>query len=325
MSGKSKKFIRRIISHIGIIFLALAGFIIYNQLKEYSLNEVILQITSIPWQHVMIACFTCVCGYVVLSVYDFFALRYIGKKLPWWKWMLAGSLGFAISNNAGNAAISGGAIRYRLYTRWRIRGGEIVKMLAFSGFTYFLGAASVVILGYFLVPSDEFVHSAFMHSLFVGCLAFWLAYVSLCFSFGGKVVKFGKLHFHMPRGRMALTQSLLGATDSILAGLVLYFLSMHIANISAIDFIAVFVVAQSAGIFSQVPGGVGVFEGVVMLAMPANVDKAALFGSLLAFRVIYFLLPLAGIGTWFIIYERKLRAEMKTWKIFSHAKKNRKK
>ena len=74
-----------------------------------------------------------------------------------------------------------------------------------------------------------------------------------------------------------------------------------------------FAIAQTTGVFSQVPGGIGVFESVFLLALPDAVDKANIFGALLAYRIIYYVLPLIGVGGLFFIYERWLRARMKRW------------
>ncbi len=78
-------------------------------------------------------------------------------------------------------------------------------------------------------------------------------------------------------------------------------------------FIGLFVIAQTAGVFSQVPGGMGVFETVFLAAFPDSVNKADVFGALLAYRIIYYVLPLIGVGGLFFIYERWLRARMRHW------------
>jgi len=309
------------VSHIGLLFFLLAVGMLYWQLRSRSISDILDFMTDIPIVNIICALVLCVAEYLTLSCYDCLALHYIGKKLRWWKWMLAGMMGFVISNNAGNAAISGGAIRYRLYTRWRIKAGDIVKMLTFSGFTYYLGAAAVVVAGYNLLP-DETVA---MTVMLFGCCVFLAAYFGSCLFFQGKTFKIGQLAFRVPSLATAITQTALGMTDSILAGLVLYFLTMHIAPISVVQFVAIFVVAQSAGIFAQVPGGIGVFEGVVMLVMPESVDQAALFGSLIAFRIVYYLVPLVSVGTTFFIYEGGLKSKMKKWKIFQPVGKIRKK
>jgi phosphatidylglycerol lysyltransferase len=54
----------------------------------------------------------------------------------------------------------------------------------------------------------------------------------------------------------------------------------------------VFLIALVAGTASQVPGGLGVFEAVVMLLVGPRMDSRALLAALVAFRAVYLLLPL---------------------------------
>ncbi len=319
MSAKTKRFIKKLISYSGIFFFILAAGMLYWQLRNYSLRDIANAIMAIPLTNLALACVACLAGYFALALYDYLALNYVGenKKVSWWKWMLAGMLGFAISNNAGHAVVSGGAIRYRLYTRWRVRSGDIVKMLTLSGFTYFLGAAAIVVIGYFLVPHDIFNRSAGLSMglnwLFGVCLAAIVAYFVMTVFFHNKTIKIAQLKFQVPTTKMAVMQMGLGITDSVLAGLVLYFCLAPFVDIPFGTFIGLFVIAQTAGVFSQVPGGMGVFETVFLVALPETVDKANIFGALLAYRIIYYVLPLIGVGGLFFIYERWLRARMRRW------------
>lgn len=317
MSARTKRLIKKAISYSGILFFILAIGMLWWQLREYSFSDIVHAILDIPLLNLVLAVFACFAGYLVLSLYDCLALKYIGEHVSWWKWMLAGMLGFAISNNAGHAVVSGGAIRYRLYTRWRIRAGDIVKMLTISGFTYFLGASAIVIGGYFLIPSTVFDNSVGfsvgLNTLFAFCLAALLAYFATTIIFENKSIKIGNLRFQVPTTKMALVQTILGIGDSVLAGLVLYFCMIPFVDIPFTTFIGLFVIAQTTGVFSQVPGGIGVFETVFLIALPDTVDKANIFGALLAYRIIYYLLPLIGSGTLFFVYERWLRSRMKKW------------
>lgn len=317
MSAKSKRIFKKIISYAGLVFFALAIGMLWWQLRDYSFTDIWAALRAIPLMNLGLAAAAAFFGYVALSFYDFLALRYVGKVVSWWKWMLAGILGFAISNNAGHAVISGGAIRYRLYTRWRIRAGEILKMLIFSGFTYFLGCAATVILGYFLIPHSLFAESVGasigMHTMFVFCCAALGAYFAMTVFFRNKTVKLGAGGFKIPNTEIAASQMLLGMLDSVLAGLVLFFCLTPFVDIPFGTFIGLFVIAQVAGVFSQVPGGIGVFESIFLIALPGDVDRASIFGALLAFRIIYYVLPLMGAGGLFFIYERWLRNRMKRW------------
>lgn len=317
MSVKAKRLIKKIISYSGILFFILAVGMLWWQLHNYSLSDIMHAILDIPLVNLAMACIACILGYLALSLYDFLALNYVGGRVSWWKWMLAGMLSFAISNNAGHAVVSGGAIRYRLYTRWRIRGGDILKMLTISGFTYFLGASAIVVISYFLIPHNMFDTSIGanigINALFFCCLVPLLAYFMISIIFHKKNIKIAKLEFQIPSLRMALTQTILGIMDSVLAGLVLYFCLTPFVEIPFSIFIGLFAIAQSTGVFSQVPGGIGVFETVFLVALPDSVDKASIFGALLAFRIIYYVLPLIGMGSLFFIYERWLRSRMKRW------------
>ncbi len=317
MSVRTKRLMKRLISYSGILFFMLAAGMLWWQLRTYSLSDIAHAILDIPFTNLVLAALACFVGYIVLSLYDCLALRYVGGHVSWWKWMLAGMLGFAISNNAGHAVVSGGAIRYRLYTRWRIRAGDIVKMLTFSGFTYFLGASAIVVIGYFLIPDNMFDSSVGfsvgLNAMFAFCLAALLAYFATSIIFDDKSVKIGNLRFQIPTTKMAFLQTILGIADSVLAGLVLYFCMIPFVEIPFTTFIGLFVIAQSTGVFSQVPGGIGVFESIFLIALPDNIDKANIFGALLAYRVIYYVLPLIGSGALFFVYERWLRSRMKRW------------
>ena len=317
MSVRAQRVFKKIISYAGVFFFILAAGMLMYQLRNYSLNDIINAIFAIPKRNLIAACVACLAGYLALSLYDFLALNYVGAgaRVSWWKWMLAGMLGFAISNNAGHAVVSGGAIRYRLYTRWRITGGDILKMLTFSGFTYFLGCAAIVIIGFFLIPRDLITSGAGvgLGALFIFCLGVLLAYFGMTVFFHDKQIKIGQIVFRIPRTKTAFLQTVLGITDSVLAGMVLYFCLIPFWHISFGTYIGLFVIAQTTGVFSQVPGGIGVFETIFLLALPDNVDKATVFGALLAYRIIYYVLPLIGVGGLFVIYERLLRARIKRW------------
>ncbi len=321
MSVKTKRFFKRLIGYAGLFFFVLAAGMLYWQLRNYSLMDILRSLWHIPFANLVMASIACFVGYVALSLYDYLALEYVGRKVSWWKWMLAGMLGFAISNNAGSAAVSGGAIRYRLYTRWRVPGADIIKMITFSGLTFFLGYAAVAVIGYFLVPHEILQDSVSIGitGLFIACLSLILAYYAIAIVFCDKSIRIGEIKFHIPSIGTATVQTFLGIMDALCAGLVLYFcLIPYVPDLPFGMFMGLYVIAAVAGVFSQTPGGIGVFESIFLIALPkivpsGNVNEASVFGALLAYRIIYYVLPLIGVGGLFFIYERWLRARMKRW------------
>jgi len=231
----------------------------------------------------------------VLALYDRLAIRYVGRTLAVWKWLLAGFLGFAISNNAGTAVVSGAAIRYSLYTRRKFRMHEIFSMIIFSGFTYFIGCISIVVAGYFLISKD--MEGAYLVSVaFWPCLAAFITYFALA-AFYKKSIDMGGYYIRMPSVGTAAMQATLGMSESLVSSFVLYLVLSPLVEIPFHVFVGVFIISHALGMLTPVPGALGVFEGLFMLLLPIEKGyEPAVFGALIARRVIYFLIPLMIAG-----------------------------
>ena len=310
MAGQSKKIFKKLLSWAGLFFFALAAFMLYHQLSKYSLEDIKNALFSIPGKNLGMACLASVCGYVALSSYDFLALRYIKRKLAAWKWIFAGFIGFSVSNNAGHAIVSGGTIRYRLYTRWRFQGTEIVRMVTFSGFTYLVACFFLIIVGYFITPSHAFGAgsvSKLTTEIVTLCSVIGLIGYFALSLFYKKSLTIKGVVLTMPNIKMALAQVFIGAADILMASLVLYFALISFVDIPFSTFIGVFIIAQVLGVFSQVPGGLGVFEGLFMYIIPGEHNQATLFGALIAYRIIYYLLPMIISAVMLFSYEGYLK------------------
>ena len=283
MAFKTKRLLKKIVSWSGLFFFVVAAYMIYHQLSKYKLEDIKDALVSIPAHNLFLACMASLGGYVALSSYDFLALRYIGRKLAPWKWIFAGFIGFSISNNAGHAIVSGGAIRYRLYTRWRFHASEIVRMVTFSGFTYLVACFFLIILGYFLTPDHAFGEGSVSH-----LTTLTVTVISAL----GLLIYFGASLFYK---KPIIIKDV--------ASLVLYYSLTPFMDIPFDVFIGVFIIAQVLGVFSQVPGGLGVFEGLFLYIIPGDHNQALIFGALIAYRIIYYLFPLIISGIVLFTYE----------------------
>lgn len=320
---KQKRFLKKLVSWLGLFFFGLASFMIYRQLSKYTLAEIEDAIMSVPNKNILLACMASFCGYMALSSYDYLALKYIKHKIAAWKWMFAGFIGFAVSNNAGHAIVSGGAIRYRLYTRWRVSATDILKMVTFSGFTYLVACFFLVIIGY--VCSSEHVLSS-VSSPYVNWSIIIFSVGGLLFYLWGSIfykkpIIIKEVEFDAPTPQMAVAQIIIGSIDILMASLVLYFIMESYISIPFFTFIGAFIIAQVLGVYSQVPGGLGVFELVFTNLLPEDENQATLFAILILYRIIYYLLPLIISGIVLFGYEFYL-AENK--KQFLRIKKSKK-
>lgn len=303
---KATDVLNKIVSRLGIFFFIVAAYMIYRQLSKYSLDELKSAVLSIPYQNLYYALAASFVGYVALSTYDYLALEYIQKKLASWKWILTGFVGFSVSNNAGHAIVSGGAIRYRFYSRWNIAPADIVKMITFSGFTYLVACFFLIILGYILTPEHAFGgNDSTKVSTFITMV---LSVIGLCIYLWASIyykkdLVIKGVDFQMPNLKLALAQIFIGSLDILMASLVLYSVLISFVEIDFFAFMGAFIIAQVLGVYSQVPGGLGVFELVFSNILPGQDNQAILFGALIAYRIIYYLLPLIFSGIVLVIYE----------------------
>jgi len=303
---KKSSLLNKIISWLGLFFFVLAVYMIYRQLSKYTMEELKNAILGIPHKNLIYAGIASFSGYVALSTYDFLALKYIRKKLKAWKWILTGFIGFSVSNNAGHAIVSGGAVRYRFYSRWGVSTGDIVKMITFSGFTYLVACFFLIILGYVMTPENAFGENS--STRFSTMITAILSAIGLAIYFWAslyyrKSVIIKGVKFRMPKFSLAVEQTLIGSLDIVMASLVLYSVLICFVEIDFMVFMGAFIIAQVLGVYSQVPGGLGVFELVFSNILPGQDNQAILFGALIAYRIIYYLLPLLISGIVLFIYE----------------------
>jgi uncharacterized membrane protein YbhN (UPF0104 family) len=73
-------------------------------------------------------------------------------------------------------------------------------------------------------------------------------------------------------------------------------------NIGFVAFVAVYVTAVAAGALSGVPAGLGVFESILLVTL-TGVPTESLLGAVLAYRLVYELLPFVGGLLLLLAYE----------------------
>ena len=104
--------------------------------------------------------------------------------------------------------------------------------------------------------------------------------------------------------RTAAAQTLLGAIDLMLMSAVIYVLLPTNIGTDFVAYLGVFAAALVAGVISHVPGGIGVFESVMLLP---EVPAASLLSAILMFRCIYYLVPLSLAAIVLAAYELSLQ------------------
>jgi uncharacterized membrane protein YbhN (UPF0104 family) len=284
---------------VGIVIMVAAFWILRRELKHHSLSEIVGAVRAIPPHRIAIALGLTAFNYFWLSGYDAIGVRYLQHPLRAGRVLVGGIVGYAMSHNFG-WLMGGTASRFRLYSAWGFSTLEIIKLFAVLGLTFAIGFCTLGGLVFTTdpLPLPDDLRQVLAHAHLPLDSTFWLGPV--CLAILGLYLVACGLHeqlplrgrwIELPKLRLAALQMLVPTVDLLLYSSVIYVLLPPEATISFWRFANVGLIALGLGIVSHVPGGVGVIEAVVLELVP-NVDSAQLIGTLIVFRVIYYLLPL---------------------------------
>jgi len=280
---------------IGLVLFGGALFVLHRELAHYHLADIRHSLAAIPPQHITFAFLLTVASYLVMSGYDILALGVINHPLPYRKVTPASFIGYAFSNNLGLSMLAGASVRYTIYTAWGLRPGEIGKLVVFCALTLWLGFLS---LGGVLfiaeppaIPADFHLPLASLRLAGLLFLLIVVSYLLLCVVRKKPLILFGRT-IGLPGPGYLAPQIVIAVLDWTLAGSVLYVLLPTSSSLTYGSFLSIFLLAQLAGLISQVPGGVGVFETTALLLLQPYFPAPAIIGSLVLYRGMYYLLPL---------------------------------
>jgi phosphatidylglycerol lysyltransferase len=260
---------------------------------EFRLRDILTEFAAIEHWRVLVAIALAAGSYLVLTGYERLALLYVGRALPWPKYALTSFVAYAVGHNVGVAALSGGAIRYRIYTPLEFGAAEIARIVAFCTITFALGASTLA--GVSLLANageaSSLLHSTTQLSIVLGVLALSAVagYLLAC-TYRRAPFEWRGVTVQLPTLGTALSQLVLAAADLVLASAALFVLLPASANVSYLAFAGLYMVALAASLLSLVPGGLGIFESILVLLLP-GVPAPQMLGSLLAYRLVYYALP----------------------------------
>lgn len=289
------KFINSAGSVFGLLLFSLALWALLHELQGFHYQQIVLQLAQLPARSMLYATALTMLSYFILTGYDYLALRYIQHPLPYRRVAFASFIGYAFSHNLGFALLSGGSVRYRLYSGWGMSGFQITAIVAFCSATLWLGffttAGTVFLLEPLAIPERLHLPFASLHVLGAILLLLTTLYITATL-LRRKPVRLLGWEITLPRPALAAGQIALAALDWVVGGSVLYVLLPPSEALNFPAFLAIYLLAQIAGVVSQVPGGIGVFETVILLFLSPLLPPAAALGSMLAYRGIYYFLPL---------------------------------
>ncbi len=301
-----KKYMR----YLGPVLIAaifcLAVYLLYNKLHQYSLAEIRASIDMIHPLGIVLSLAFAVINYCILIGYDWLALKAIHKDLPLSNVSLVSIVGQAVSFNFG-ALLGGTSVRFRFYSAWGFSVHDILHLILILAVAFWIGALGLSGIVFIVAPPElppQLMDCMPLHNVrLLGALLLGVAmiYMILCFVVRRPITIFGKV-FVFPAPKIAVAQLFVSWVDLIAAAACMWVLLPSGVDVSFMQFLPGFLMAQVAVVMTHVPGGVGVFE-LVIIHMTNTPHEQMVFAAVLIFRLIYYILPLLVAATLLAGYE----------------------
>ena len=307
-----RKMVRMLPALLGAALFCGAIYVVQKEFRHLKIADIRLAMDAIPYRALGIAGIFAVLSYGVLTFYDRLGTIYAGNKVSYSRVAFASFCAYALSHNLGFAAVSGAAVRYRLYAHWGLTPLQIGKVIAFCSLTFALGA---FVLGGFVLFTEPTALPFFGNTVpiwilyTVGALLWGLAigYVLLA-----KLLGTFRLFGHdieLPQWRMAIVQVALATLDVAVTAAIMHALLPAAPGLTYLRFLAVYLASYTAGLAANVPGGLGVFDTAMLLGLEPYLDAPQILGAVVVFRLYYYIIPLFLAGGLFTANEILLRGK----------------
>jgi uncharacterized membrane protein YbhN (UPF0104 family) len=281
---------------LSLVIIAVAGVVLYRILRGIDLREVVEAIKGTETRDIVLAGLFVAAGYFTLTFYDLFALRTIGAAgVPYRVAALAGFTSYSVGHNVGASVFTGGAVRYRIYQAWGLSAIDVAKICFVAGLTFWLGNVAVLGLG---IAYEPWAASAIdqlppwiNRIIALVMLAMLAGYVGWVWTKSREVGR-SDWKVTLPGGPLTLLQITIGIIDLSCCAAAMYVLLPDDPHIDFIKLAVIFVSATLLGFASHSPGGLGVFDAAMLVAL-IEFDKEELVGGLLLFRLLYYVIPFA--------------------------------
>lgn len=286
---------------VSVLIGSIALWVLYRTFQRISLADVLAQMRATSTDALALAGLCAAAAFTVLAFYEAIVVRYVKDDIGRAKPMLTALIAFPLGHAIGQAMLSGGAIRYRMYAPAGFSAMEVGATVLMCNLAY--GLAVGLMLDVSLVLAADRLAPLFRISeqwlRIIGCigLAKDFAYVLLV-AFRRAPVRVRGWSFKLPTPAMTAIQYVVGLIDVALMSSVLYLLLPDSVQLAYLPFVAVYLASVLIGIVSHVPAGLGVIESVLLVLLP-DVPPEQLLASVLMYRVIVEIIPLlVALALW---------------------------
>ncbi|MGA4474621.1 lysylphosphatidylglycerol synthase domain-containing protein [Ectopseudomonas chengduensis] len=291
-----------------LFFLLAVPALLYMLARNLDWGEVRQALSDYSAQTLLVGALIACASYLVFGCYDLLGRHYSRHHLPARQVLPVAMVCYAFNLNF-TTWIGGVAMRYRLYMRLGLSASTVTRILSLSLLTNWTGymALAGVIFSLRLVqlPDNWGLGMTGLQLLGFALLGVVSAYVGICAFSRQRVWHLHERSITLPSLRMAVMQIVLGASNwSLMAALIYWLLPEGAAYTSVLG---VLLISCMAAVVAHIPAGLGVLEAVFLALLQHQYSQASLIAALLAYRVLYYLLPLLLASATYLVLEKRAK------------------
>ncbi len=279
---------------VALLFLALVGWLVADHVREIDWADVRSALAAYRAPTLAAAAALVVASHLTYASYELIGRRYVGHTLGAVRVLGVGFVSYAFNLNLGSL-VGGVGFRLRLYNKLGLDATQIARLIVLSLVTNWSGwlllAGATFALRQIELPPAYAVSLGLLQALGVLMVALPLAYVAACFFAERREWAWREHRFTLPSGRLALAQLGVSSLNWALIGAIVWQLMPRELGFGTV--LATQLSAAVIAVPTHVPGGLGVLEAVYVAVLGGRVPTTSLIAALLAFRALYYVLPLA--------------------------------
>ncbi|MFT3719990.1 bifunctional lysylphosphatidylglycerol flippase/synthetase MprF [Pseudorhodoferax sp.] len=280
---------------LAALLILAVGLVLHGLLREVRYADVMQAAGRTSAWQIGLALLATALSYLALAGYDASALRYAQASVSRGMLLLTSFVAYALANTVGLGMLTGGAVRMRLYAAAGVAPQQVARVTAFNAAAFMLGmavfGAAALLWAAPQVAAPLHLPAALLRAASALVLAGVCALLWQCRH--RRVLRLaGRWTLRLPPLQLALRQLLISAVELTASALALWVL-LPGERLPLPGFLAFYAIAISASLLSHVPGGLGVFEAVMLLAAGPALGAQDMLGALLLYRGLYYVVPLA--------------------------------
>jgi len=286
-----------------LVLVAILAHTLTDLAAELRYADILAAIRATDGARLLLAGLATIASYAALVGYDACALRLAGVTLPRRVVTTTSFVAYALGNSMGVGVLTGGAVRMRMYGAAGVEAGAIAQVIASNALAFGWGVAVVGACGLAFGAAEvaPLLHLpvaalwAFAATIGGGTLA-WCAGNP-----GARDLSVFGRTFRLPGRALLLRQLAIAALDIAAAAAALWVL-LPAGAVPYGAFLGFYAIAIMAGVLSHLPGGLGVFEAVILVALRDHLAPETMAGALVLYRIVYYAIPLAlslAVLAWF--------------------------